>query len=190
MLDYENVSAHADIRFERVGDVLTIEVPKEGFVRGAGTLLRSPQFWMFLAFMLVVMNLVPVLSWATAALRGKVRPLGITSESVASFFLQPAVMVCAYVAIVSQNRATIRLYRTELVRTVYGILGTKRETAYDRNDIDGVRVSWLDVAIVSPRSRWLWMCHSVPLFTGRTREERERVAATVRTWLNERPAGL
>jgi hypothetical protein len=190
MLDYENVSAHADIRFERVGDVLTIELPKEGFVRGAGTLLRSRPFWILLAFMLVAMNFVPILSWVTAALRGNVRPLGITSESIASFFLHPAVMVCVYLIVVTQNRATIRLYRTELVRTVYGILGSARETAYDRNDIDGVRVRWLGVSIVSPRSRGLWMCHSVPLFTGRTREERERVAAAIRTWLDERPAGL
>jgi hypothetical protein len=190
MLDYENVGAHADIRFERVGDVLTIKLPKEGFVRGAGTLLRSRPFWIFLAFMLLAMNLVRILSWATAALRGNVGPVGITSESIASFFLQPAVMMCVYVAIVSQASATIRLYRTELVRTVYGILGTARETAYDRNDIDGVRVSWLDVSIISPRSRGLWMCHRVSLFTGRTREERERVAAAIRTWLDERPAGL
>ena len=50
MLDYENASAAGDIRFERVGDVLTIELPKEGFVRGAGNLLRSRHFWMMLAF--------------------------------------------------------------------------------------------------------------------------------------------
>ena len=190
MLDYENVSAHADIRFERVGDVLTIKLPKEGFVRGAGILLRSRQFWMLLAIMLLALNFIHILSWCNAALSGNVRPLYITSESVAGFFLQPALMMCAYVAIVSQNSATIRLYRTELVRTVHGILGTTRETTYDRGDIGRVRVSWLDVSIVAPRSRWLWMCHSVPLFTGRTREERERVAAAIRTWLDESPAGL
>jgi hypothetical protein len=187
MLDYENIRTHADIRFERVGDVLTIKLPKEGFVRGAGTLLRSRPFWVFIAVMLLAMNLVPILSWCTAALGGNVRPLRITSKSVADVFFYPAVMVCMYVAIVSQQSATIRLYRTELVRTLHGILGATRETAYDRNDIGSVRVSWLNVSIVSPMSRRSWMCHSVPLLTGRTREERQRVAAAIRTWLDQRP---
>ena len=189
MLDYENIRKHADIRFERVGDVLTIKLPKQGFVRGAGTLLRLWEFWVFLAVLLLAMNLVPILSWCTATLGGNVRPLRITSKSVADAFFYPAVMVCMYVAIVSQQCATIRLYRTELVRTVHGILGTTRETAHARDEIGSVRVSWLDVSIVSPRPTRLWMCHGVSLFTGRTRDERERVAAAIRTWLDERPGG-
>jgi hypothetical protein len=190
MLEYENASAATDIRFERVGDVLTIKLPKGGFVRGGATLLRSWQFAIFLAVLLLAVNLVPALSWCSAALGGNVRPLRITSGSVTTFFLQPAIMVCVYLAVVSQNATTIRLYRTELIRTAYGILGTARETAYDRCEIAAVRVGWLDVSIVSPRSRRFGICHGTVLFTGRSREERERVAAAIRAWLDERPTRL
>ena len=189
MLDYENAIAQADIRFERVGDVLTIKLPKEGFVRGGGTVLRSRQFLVLLAAVVLVTNLVPVVSWCSAALGGNVRPLRITSESVASFFLQPAIVAGVYIAIVSQSSTTIRLYRTGLTRTAYGLLGAVREAAYDRSDIAGVRVGWFDVSIVSRLSTGLGMCHSVSLFTGRTHEERERVAAAIRNWIERAPLG-
>ena len=70
MLDYENASAGADIRFERVGDVLTIKLPKEGFVRGTGNLLGSRHFWMLVALLLVIMNLGDLVRLVLNASRG------------------------------------------------------------------------------------------------------------------------
>lgn len=188
MLNYQTASSDADITFERVGDALTIRLPKEGFVRGAGALLRSRHFWMYIAIFLAAMNFGHVIHLARIGLRGNVPAFHVTAESVALVLFQPAAVICVYLSMVSQNNATIGLFQTKLGYTVHGIFGTTREKTYDRGDLDGVRVGWIDLSITSSRRFRFPFCRRRVLFAGRTREERERVATVIRNWIEQTPA--
>ena len=188
MLNYQNAGAASDIQFERVGDVLTITLPKEGFVRGGGNLLGSWQFWSIVVLLTFCMNSADVVGWIGQALRGRLTTVSITPERVTLFLLQPVVMICGYVLVVAETATTIRLYRTELVRSTHGFLGAPREAACGRREIERVHVGWLSLSVERVPRRRGGMCRRVPLFTGRSRDERERVAAAIRTWLDERPS--
>ena len=189
MLDYENASADADIRFERVGDVLTIKVPREGFVRGAGHLLRSWPFWACIVLMLVALNVVDLVDWLGQAFRGRFTTTRVSPQRVSLTLLQPAIFICGYMFVVAESATTIRLYRTELVHSRRGAFGSTSELAHARRDIERVHVGWLHLSIERRQSR-SGLCRRVQLLTGRTREERQRVAAAIRAWLDERPVGL
>lgn len=190
MLDYDNASSATDIRFERIGDVLTIKLPKEGFVRGAGNLLSSRYFWAVVTIMMLAMNGFDLVRWIRGAFQGQFIPASVTAGTIALFFLQPAFLVCMYVLIVCQSSVTIRLYRTELVHSMGGLFNTTRDTGYARRKITGVRNGWLNLSILLDRPRWLGFPHCAQLFFGRTRNERERVAAAIRNWLEPVPPEL
>jgi hypothetical protein len=191
MLDYENVSAAGDIRFERVGDVLTIKLPKEGFARGAGNLLRSRQFWILLVLLLLVVNFADLTTFAWRAFHGRVQWSMISAQQVVLLFFQPAMLVCVYAALVGQIATTIRLDPTELVNSVHSLGLSGREGHYARGKVIGVNSRWMALTITLDQPAVFKMgCRRVSLFFGRTRDERERVAAAIRNWIEQTPAEL
>lgn len=190
MLDYENASADADIRFERVGDVLTIKLPKEGFVRGAGNLLRSRHFWIIITILLLVVNIVDLATFAWHLYTGQVHWADLRPEQVVLVFFQPAMLVCVYAALVGQTATTIRLERTELVCSGRSFGFSGRGAGHARGKIVGVSSRWAALTLTLDQPVIFGMCRRATLFFGRSREERERVATAIRNWIEQTPAEL
>ena len=190
MLDYDNAASGGDIKFERVGDVLTIQLPREGFVRGAGNQLRSWHFWLFIVVMCLFMNWFQLFLWVRSGFHTTIFAGGLHPDVLPRLLLQPSVMICMYLVIVGHFSATLRLGPSELVRSVRGLFSTTRETRFERSTIIGVHVGWLTVTLLRTGRNWFGGRRRVHLFTGRTRAERARVVAVIRNRLEPAPGSV
>jgi hypothetical protein len=191
MLDYEAKAAGTDIRFERIADVLTIKMPREGFVRFAGHRVRSPHFLLYSGVFLLVLFWQDIWDWLWRAVHGQLAVWPFTSGLVGWFLLPPAFAIGFYLVTVSQTSVTIRLYRRELVFSTDEPFQSIRETSIERQDIAGLRVGATTLSLTLHRRLVFGLPRRTILTSGRTREERERVAAAIRDWLERTaPGGL